>query len=669
MSFFRFFKLIFVIFFLYLLGDAFYRWDGFRYHTSFFDFLPTVSLVFFLWSILAIFAAFSIFIIVKLLRWLFHYVGYRILEEHFVMYCIYLLLLTTLTWIVKKFLFANILTGPLAKMIIFIIILFLSIFLTWISRKKAKRWVDDLLERFTPIVWISIVLSALSGVIVTYKTVLSENREMVNKETKQEITPLFSFDKTRPNIILITFDALSAKNMTIYGYERDTTPFLFKFAKESFVFTNLKSASNWTTPAVASLMTGKRVWTHHFWHLYSPPPLKSDVESLPRILKQNGYYNVAIVANPLASVRTLGIDNSFDYAPSPLKFSVPRSLIGSEVEAFGIIDKYLYDAFSGIKFYNWIIHEDFILGRLLRRISADIFLTTTPPDIAFEEFLKLVDTNLPQPFFVWIHLLPPHAPYLPPEKFIGAFNSLPGLKTFNEQNEIFKKRGWYRQFEDFPENVKPSIEVLRIRYDEYIKYCDEELNKFIKRVISDERLRDTIFVISSDHGESFEHSYLTHGGPHLYEPVAHIPLIIKLPKQHNGQVIEDIIEQIDIAPTILDILNIPIPAWMEGRSFEPLIKGKQLPSKPAFSMNLEANKRNERVEKGVVGVWNDNYKLIHYMDIEKKDNLLFNLKEDPDELNNLFDKERDVGQYLLNLIKEELKKANEKIINSGVVKN
>jgi arylsulfatase A-like enzyme len=200
----------------------------------------------------------------------------------------------------------------------------------------------------------------------------------------------------------------------------------------------------------------------------------------------------------------------------------------------------------------------------------------------------------------------------------------------------------------------------RISYDGFIRYCDKQFEDFIAQLTSRNRLKNTVVILSSDHGESFEHDYRGHGGPYLYEQLTHIPLIIKESEQSEGRIINDLIEQIDIPPTILDLANIPVPSWMEGRSLVPLMRGKRLPSIPAFSMNLAKNPSLwHQITKGTIAVWEGDYKLIHYL--EEKKSLLFNLKQDPGELNNLFNKEPEVGQRLLTLIQDNLKMANERI--------
>ena len=120
-------------------------------------------------------------------------------------------------------------------------------------------------------------------------------------------------------------------------------------------------------------------------------------------------------------------------------------------------------------------------------------------------------------------------------------------------------------------------------------------------------------------------------------------------------------EQIDIPATILDMADVPLPSWVEGRSLVPLMQGNSLPPRPVFSMALEGQAiQGQKIAAGKFAIWEGDYKLIYQLEEEKS--LLFNLKTDPGELNNLFYKEHDMGQNFLSIIKMNLQKANERII-------
>jgi arylsulfatase A-like enzyme len=128
----------------------------------------------------------------------------------------------------------------------------------------------------------------------------------------------------------------------------------------------------------------------------------------------------------------------------------------------------------------------------------------------------------------------------------------------------------------------------------------------------------------------------------------------------TGQIVTSLVEQIDIPATVLDMANIPVPSWMEGRSLVPLMRGEKLPQLPAFSMNFEKNRsRGHQISRGSIAVWEGDYKLIHY--IENNNSLLFNLKQDLGETNNLFEKETETGRHLMSVLNENLRMANERI--------
>ena len=649
-SYWQVFRLIFVIFSLYLMGDAFFRWDGFRYYASFSEFIPSIALITILWSIVAVFTAMLVWLSGRVVEWLSQRIGWRIKMEHWLLFICAFILFGVAVWIFRRRIW-NIV--HMHREVLFLCVTFAVILLTWLSRNKSERWISVIQERITPLVWLFGIWVVFSIPVVAYHTWIKQTDNTVS----QRIPGTTTDDRSRPNIILVTFDALTARDMSVYGYERPTTPFISGWAKSASLFRRLEAAGNITTPTTASLMTGKRLWTHQAYHQIGSKPEKSSIENLPLVLKNNGYYTMAFVVNRRASVKTLGISNSFDVAPIGTEFRMPVSLLG-------IVYKSLYRLFGDkIRLHDWIIKGDFILCRFVDIMSRHSTKTTVPPENAFNRFLWIIDNNPGEPFFVWIHLLPPHDPYLPPAPYIGMFDSSSELRTFKSQwKELKTLKNLWRRFkpQDFPQEIQATFDTLRSRYDEFIRYCDKQFEDFINGLKKRDILKNTVIIMSSDHGESFEHNYLGHGRKYLYEQVTHIPLIIKEPDQTEGQIINDLIEQIDIPATILELANIAVPTWMEGRSLAPLMRGKRLSSKPLFSMNFQKNKsRGQKIINGSIAVWEGDYKLIHY--IEEKESLLFNLKQDPDELNNLFDKEPEAGQRLLSLIQDNLKKANERI--------
>ncbi len=629
-SFWQIFRIIFVLSSVNLLGDAVFRWSGFRYYASFSEFLPSVALATILWIIVAVFFAVLVWLLAWMLNWLNLHRSWKFRIEHVLLFiCIFVLLEETL-WISKRIITLYKIS-PQIERIEFSGITFTSIFLTWLFHKKAAQLIISFQERITPLVWLFGIGLALSVPLVAYHTL----GKQTIKPAPQESALSYTETRSRPNIILVTFDALTTRDMSVYDYRRPTTPFIRKWAERASLFTKLEAESNITTPTTASLMTGKRLWSHQTYHIDGSKPVRVNVENLPLLLQKNGYYNMAFIVNYHATVNVLGIAGNFDIAPSAAEFIKPASLTKK-------IDKLIFQLFGdNIRLHDWILKGGFVTNKFLRLFS-DFSKTDVPPEEAFNRLLRVLDNTPPEPFFAWIHLLPPHDPYLPPEPYMGMFDASLKFRTHKEQCA-----GW-------------DDNIMRARYDEFIRYCDTQFEDFITQLTMRDKLKNTVVIISADHGESFEHNYRKHSGPHLYEQVTHIPLIIKQPGQNKGQIINNLAEQIDIPPTILELADIPVPSWMEGRSLTPLMRGEKIESRPAFSMTFQSNRsRGHQITSGTIAVWEGSYKLIHYL--KKGKSLLFNLEQDPGELNNLFDKKPDVGQRLLALIQDNLKKANEKI--------
>lgn len=653
-SYWQFFRLLFVAFSLYFMGDAFYRWDGFKYYGSFPEFLLSVSLAsVFLVIVTVIFACLVWFPYISL-EWFSHRMGWHKQKELLFLFVLVFLLGSAAALIGKRSIYPLVNTSLTIKTVVVFCIFAASTVITWLLRDKCWQWTEKIAQwmgiiqnRITPLVWLFGIFVFFSVPVVIYQTWFTgADRKVSNEIIQTAVT-----EKNQPNIILVTFDAMSARDMSLYGYHKPTTPFISEWANTATVFTRAKAASNYTAPTTSSLITGKRVWTHlRFSRMRGSPPVKADTESLPAVLKNNKYYNMAFMVNTIASDDNLGVTGSFDVAPFSTEFMIARNLVRVIHHAVAPI------FYSKFKIHDWFFQDGFITATLLDRIAGDFDETEYPPEMAFNRLMAEID-NGGKPFFAWLHLNPPHAPYLPPRSYKGLFDKSGKMRTLKsqlqERNDLLEYRSLHKRF-------PPEIETLRARYDEYIRYCDDQFKGFIEDLKKKGQLSNTVIILSTDHGEIFEHNSILHGDT-LYEPETHIPLIIKEPDQPEGRIIDDLVEQIDIPATILDLADISTPSWMEGRSLVKLMREEMLEPKPAFSMNLEeSSSHNQQITKGAIAVWDGDFKMIH--DLENKKSMLFNLKNDEGELNNLIDIEHETGRHLLNLINENLKRANERII-------
>ena len=119
------------------------------------------------------------------------------------------------------------------------------------------------------------------------------------------------------------------------------------------------------------------------------------------------------------------------------------------------------------------------------------------------------------------------------------------------------------------------MDQKRLRYDEFILEADFQVGVFLDKLNAKGYLDNSIIVITSDHGESFTKNYLGHGGPYLHQALIHVPLIIHLPGQTEGKRIPFYAGQVDLVPTLMALLDLPIPKWAEGESLKAaMLEGK-----------------------------------------------------------------------------------------------
>lgn len=607
------------------------------------EFLPDLSLAFILWTIIGVILAVALWLIIY---GLFKITPKSLIPVH-LEYIMAFFIFIVLPLFVKRYFYRGFSISNLVGLSFSTILLIgvvLTVVVFWFGRKYIEKVVKKIVygldRRITPLVWLFVFLLLLAVPFSVFKKGSSEIK--YTHITSQERVAAI-FDERRPNIILVTMDALTARDMQVYGYERPTTPFISEWAKDAIVFNRAYASSNWTTPTTMSLMTGQRPWTHRLWHLVANRQVVSNYEdNMPRMLKDYGYAVYGFIQTIHAHPETLGLKDAFLIKDKPYTFRVSSGWW---------FDK-LAELFENRPIVKGWIFEKNPVAKQVNVYRPDIYTTLMPSKMVYNRFLEYIlqsqlRSKSQQPFFAWLHVFPPHAPYLPPEPYMGMFGDAEDFNTRKKQKErrLFQKK--YK-----PERQR-DIDILRKRYDEFILYSDKQFELFLLRLAETVDMSNTIIILSSDHGDSFSHGYQAHFGCPPYEPVVHIPLIIKLPGQINGRVIDMPVEQIDIAPTILELAGIPVPAWMEGRSLLPLLNGSSLQSQPIFSMEFMGSRPSEhRITRGTIAVWQGDYKLIYFL--ENKEKLLFNLRTDPNETQNIFHERPDIGQSLIKLINYNL---------------
>jgi arylsulfatase A-like enzyme len=199
------------------------------------------------------------------------------------------------------------------------------------------------------------------------------------------------------------------------------------------------------------------------------------------------------------------------------------------------------------------------------------------------------------------------------------------------------------------------IETLKARYDESIAYVDHYVGQFISAVHQDLGPNTAIFL-TSDHGESFDHGYGSHGGVMLWEDLIHVPFIMSLPGAAAGRR-EDLASQVDLAPTIAAVAGLPPPADWVGRS---LVSATEVGNPTVFSMNFEENRSHMPLATGAIAALRSHWKLLRffgdprYPHVPLLKNQLFDLRTDPHEHADLESAQPGIAAELSSAIDEQL---------------
>ncbi|MFH1507081.1 MAG: sulfatase [Candidatus Omnitrophota bacterium] len=315
----------------------------------------------------------------------------------------------------------------------------------------------------------------------------------------------FRYNQNKPNVILITIDALRADHLSCHGYKRQTSTNIDALAIEGTAFTNCYSVSTATAASTPSLMTGRYLGINDI-HAFFNSVLDKRFTTLAEYLKNAGYYTTAFFNNGNYRWGT-GFEQGFDYYKDYAK-----------------------------------IHGD------AEAITNDI-----------SDFLNKRSGH--KPFFIWAHYINVHAPYNAPEKYVNAFEGdelwvKNGKKlNVNPKPEAEPDDSWGFIPKVVFREDKYYCNYYIARYDAAIRYTDSHIKKLFRKIPE-----NTLVVLTADHGEFLgEHnSYFCHGG-NIYDAVLHIPLIIKDDKYFKkGGKISMPVSSVDIVPTILSRIN---PIW------------------------------------------------------------------------------------------------------------
>lgn len=434
----------------------------------------------------------------------------------------------------------------------------------------------------------------------------------------------------QPDIFVISLDALTAQDAQVCGTGPTLMPRLREFASKASCFSRLYAASNYTTPTTSTMETGTLPWSHFATQISAKVIAPLQNHTIAHALNSGGYRTLSVTDNQLASPRHHGTYRGYDRNPIS-----PSSLLRDKLRA----------ALTIIPDSSLPLLVDSALSFLG---AFDTYLQgdTNPFEAnrVYARALEMLDEASPgQAQYLWVHTMPPHSPYLPPPntkyKLLPA-GQLDHWSQFFEENIVYV------------EADQATVDKHRLRYQESIMAADADLGAFLDVLERKGRLRNAMIVITADHGESFERGFLGHAGPMLHEALIHIPLVVKLPGQKQGRIVDMPASQADLAPTLLDFAKAaPLP-HAEGRSLMPILLGDLLPEIPIFSMTLERQSRYQPLSGGNFAVIEGKFKLVKHLPTDQRE--LYDLNADSKEQIDIASRYPDITKRMEELVQAEL---------------
>lgn len=327
----------------------------------------------------------------------------------------------------------------------------------------------------------------------------------------------------RPNLVLAIVDTVRADHLSAYGYRRPTSPNLAQLASRGLLFRNSYSASTWTLPSTASLMTGLYPDQHGVRRL--PQQLPPEANTLAERLRALGYRTAAFTDGGF-------VDPQWGFAQG-------------------------FDRYDSTRGQAWS--------------PKDVKRVVEPAERWLAERAAEAKAGGTAPFFLLVHTYEAHQPYLNRDGLADPFLP-PGPKPRNESY-------WIR----FPARLEgPELSRVVALYDGEIRRADRHLARLWRLLGRKEFADRTAILVTSDHGEELmDHGNMEHGMGKLYDENIKVPLILKLPDGTRGNVTSPV-SGVDVVPTFLDLAGAPKSDLeaLPGRSLLPLAADPKARTEP-----------------------------------------------------------------------------------------
>ena len=471
-------------------------------------------------------------------------------------------------------------------------------------------------------------------------------------------------DGKQQNIVIVVFDAFSAYNISLYGYQRETTPNLARLAERAVVYHNHYAGGNSTMPGTASILTGTYPWTHRAFGL-DKKSVDASFNNKNIFSAFEPYYRLSYTHNPVANRILTQFQKAMDnHVPLKKLFlsngDFISTLFGNDEDTASVSwvramkskeEGYAYSLFFARLLEN---QREKLISNLRKQYPVGI------PHIDVDDYFLLEDAinwlgdtlgGLTQPFLGYFHFLPPHRPYLTHKDFQGRF-AKDGFTPVIKPPDMLFTAG------------QPIESLLRKRrdYDEFILYVDREFSRLMDKMDQSGLLENTWVVLTSDHGEMFERGVLGHITPLLYQPVIRVPLMIFQPGQQTRTDIYANTSAVDLLPTLLHLTGKEGAKWSEGSVFSPYVSTEPDPERELYIVQARRNDQYKPLTVATIVLVKGQYKLMcffGYDELDGKERVeLYDLQADPEEMNDLYSSKRETADELLNIVKTKLAEVN-----------
>ncbi len=424
------------------------------------------------------------------------------------------------------------------------------------------------------------------------------------------------------NVVLVTVDSLRADRLSCMGYGRMTTPSIDALAADGMLYRRAFSHGSDTGNSFVTLLTGVYPGTADVWLDEPPynPPLPAHFPYLPAAFAERGYHTAGFHCNPLISSR-FGYDRGFA--------TYFDSLDVGEAHRRRPLHKRLNMRlrFGHPRIYRGLMAvRDLVLPQRVARVPAGEI------NRRVEAFLD----GAPEPFFLFVHYMDVHVPYLPSPELLRELTG----RRISRRRMTRLNRAVFEWRADLVRDVGDIIAM----YDAQLRAFDDHLGAFVGALRKRGLYEDSVIALTADHGEQFmEHGSLKHDTGIFYDELLHVPLILKSGPLGTS---DDLVGQVDLAPTLLALAGLEPPAEMAGRP----IDGSRA------AIIAESRARGERR----VAVRTMNRKFIWNMATGRTE--LYDLDADPAEAKDISEERRDGVEAFRAIAREHVEAVGRKAI-------